>query len=281
MIRSTRNSSLCPRCRKLISSDERICPYCGLANPARRKLLKLLNLLSVGRVDMINLIVYLNAGFYLLALLLTPHSLTWAINPFTFLSPTNESLFYLGASGAIPLIGYNRWWTIISASFLHGSLLHIIFNMIALWQLGPFVLREYGVSRFIIIYILAGGIGFLISSLAGVGLTIGASASICALIGAIIYYGKSRGDLYGHLIYRQALGWVVGLVIIGLIVPGINNWAHGGGLLSGIALAWLLGYQDSRNRQVALLVAGWLCAAITALVLLWSIAGAVLVSFAR
>ncbi len=272
---------LCPRCRKLISSDERICPYCSLTNPADRKLLKMVNLLGMDRLDMINLIVYLNAGFYLLALLLDPYTATLAINPFTFLSPSNESLFYLGASGAIPLTGYNRWWTIISASFLHGSLLHIFFNMIAFKQLGPFVLREYGVSRFLIIYILAGGMGFLISSLAGVALTIGASASICALIGAIIYYGKSRGDFYGHLIYRQALGWVVGLVIIGLIIPGINNLAHGSGLVSGIALAWLLGYQEGRDRQVALVVAGWLCAAATALILLWAIAGALLAAYAQ
>lgn len=277
---SSRNSLLCPRCRKLVSGDEKICPYCGLTNPAGRKLMKLLNHLSMGRLDLIPLIIYVNTGLLFLALLLDPGSLSLALNPFTFLSPSNETLFYLGASGAIPIFGYGRLWTIISASFLHGSLLHIFFNMTALWQLGPFVLREYGSSRFLLIYILAGAVGFLLSSFMGVALTIGASASICALIGAIIYYGKSRGDLYGHLIYRQALGWVVGLALIGLIVPGINNWAHGGGLVAGILLAWLLGYQEVGHGRTALAMAGWLCAVMTLAILFWSIIQAIFIFFA-
>ncbi|MDI6726790.1 MAG: rhomboid family intramembrane serine protease [Smithellaceae bacterium] len=274
---NSRKSLLCPRCRKLISGDEAICPYCGLAKPASRKLLKLANFFSTGRVDMVDLILYLNAGFYVLSLLLAPSSLSLSMNPFNLLSPSNESLFRLGASGVIPIGGYDRWWTLISASFLHGSLLHIIFNMIALRQLGPFVQREYGASRFLLIYILTGIAGFLLSFLAGVAFTIGASAGICGLIGAIIYYGKSRGDFYGHLIYRQAMGWVAGLVIIGIIVPAINNWAHGGGIISGIALAWLLGYQENAGRRLGYLIATWACVFTTGAVLLWSVVQAVFI----
>lgn len=272
---NSRKSLLCPRCRKLISGDEAICPYCGLTKPASRKLWKLADFFSAGRVDMVDLILYLNAGFYILSLLLAPSSLSLTINPFTLLSPSNESLFLLGASGVIPIGVYDRWWTLISASFLHGSLLHIFFNMMALRQLGPFVQREYGVSRFLLIFILTGIAGFLLSFLAGVAFTIGASASICGLIGAIIYYGKSRGDFYGHLIYRQALGWVAGLVLIGVIVPGINNWAHGGGIISGVALARLLGYQENALRQAGYLIAAWACVFTTAAALLWSVVQAV------
>jgi rhomboid protease GluP len=197
----------------------------------------------------------------------------------TFLSPSDKSLFLLGATGTIPIAGYGRWWTLVSASFLHGGILHIFFNMAALGQLGPFVLREFGFNRFVIIYIFTGIAGFFISYMAGVPFTIGASASICGLIGAILYYGKSRGGFYGEVIYRQAMGWVVGLVLFGLLLPGINNWAHGGGIVSGILLAFLLGYYEKKGENVfhRILVTG--CIFLTVVVLLWAILQAIYYSF--
>jgi rhomboid protease GluP len=274
-----RNSLLCPRCRKLVSGDETTCPYCGLAHPASRADLKIINLWTSGELNLVNIIISINAGFFLLTLLLDPGSFTLSANPFTFLSPSSEILFYFGASGAIPVFGFGRYWTVISASFLHGGLLHLLFNMLAFLQLGPFVLREYGPSRFVIIYVLAGAVGFLLSSYAGVALTIGASASICALIGAILYYGKSRNDFYGHLIYRQALGWVIGLVVIGLVVPGINNWAHGGGLVAGIVFSWVMGYERSTDYNLIELIISWLTVAAVVGVLVRSVIGVLLLLF--
>ena len=88
---------------------------------------------------------------------------------------------------------------------------------------------------------------------------------------AILYYGKTRGGFYGDAIYRQAMGWVVGLVIFGLLVPGINNWAHGGGIVSGILLARLLGYSEWKEETTIhhALSAG--CVILTAAVFLWVI----------
>ena len=80
--------------------------------------------------------------------------------------------------------------------------------------------REFGVYRMFAIYTLSGIVGFWISYLAGVYLTIGASASVCGLVGAILYYGKSRGGVYGKQLYRQIAVWVVFLFIFGLLVLG-------------------------------------------------------------
>ena len=99
--------------------------------------------------------------------------------------------------------------------------------MMALRQLGPFIIHEYGFHRFVVIYIVSGIGGFLMSLLAGVPLTLGASASLTGLIGAVLYYGRSRGGYYGDAVYKQAMGWIVGLLIFGFLAPGINNWAHG------------------------------------------------------
>jgi rhomboid protease GluP len=141
---------------------------------------------------------------------------------------------------------FHRWWTLISANYLHGGIVHILFNMIAFYQLATLVNREYGAYRMIVIYTASGIAGFFVSYLAGVGFTIGASAAVCGLMGASLYYGKSRGGVYGRIIYKQIVGWAVGLFLFGLIVPGINNWAHGGGICAGAALGFLLGFQERR-----------------------------------
>jgi len=273
-----KNSILCPNCRKLISADEPECPYCGLSKPGSRLKSRFLNIFSTATIDAVKIILYINIVFYLLSILLNPSSLGLSANPLTFLSPSDKSLFLLGATGTIPIAGYGRWWTLVSASFLHGGILHIFFNMAALLQLGPFVLREFGFNRFVIIYILTGIAGFFMSYLAGVPFTIGASASICGLIGAIIYYGKSRGGFYGEVIYRQAIGWVVGLVLFGLLVPGINNWAHGGGVVSGILFSFLTGYNEKKTETFLHRILAIGCMALTFIVLLWAVIQAVYLS---
>ncbi|TSA57016.1 MAG: rhomboid family intramembrane serine protease, partial [Planctomycetaceae bacterium] len=209
-----KKSILCPNCKKLISSDEASCPYCGTTRPGSR----LKRSFFKKPKDAIKVIIYCNIAIFIFSLILTPLNIGSLANPLTFLSPSNNSLLLLGATGTIPIDKFGRWWTLLSASFIHGGILHIFFNMFALQQLGPFVLQEYGFNRFAIIYLLSGILGFYISYLAGVVLTIGASASICGLIGAILYYGKSRGGLYGETFYKQAMGWVIGLVLFGLIV---------------------------------------------------------------
>jgi len=265
---SGRKSILCPNCRKLISRDEPACPYCGLIRPGLHNTAGIIRKIFLGS-DPVRTIIYVNIAFYVLSLILGGISTEGSLN---FLSPSSQSLFLLGASGTIPVIGAHRYWTLISASFLHGGILHIAFNMMALYQLGPFVLREFGFHRFINLYIITGICGFAVSVLFGVPFTIGASASICGLIGAIIYFGKSRGDHYGEIIYKEAMGWVVGLIVFGLIFSGINNWAHGGGILSGIGLAFLMGYNDNKQESAWIKLLAYACILITVLVLIWAVA---------
>jgi rhomboid protease GluP len=96
---------------------------------------------------------------YLLSLLLHPWSSGFSLNPLTIFSPGGESLLLLGATGTIPIDRLHRWWTLISANYLHGGIFHILFNMVAFRQISPLVLREYGVNRVFILYTLSGVIG--------------------------------------------------------------------------------------------------------------------------
>ncbi|WP_136798784.1 rhomboid family intramembrane serine protease [Desulfosediminicola ganghwensis] len=268
---SNRSSLLCPNCKKLVSRNAPACPYCGLKKPG--SLLKD-NFLTRSMGDghqVIKIILMVNVAFFVFSLLLGLGPHMFSSSPFGFLSPGNKSLLVLGATGSYPFFYLDRWWTLVSANYLHGSLLHIIFNMIALNQLGPLIIREYGVSRMITIYTLSGVGGFLVSVVAGVSLTIGASASICGMIGAALYYGKSRGGTYGEAVFSQLLGWAISIAIFGFFVPGINNWGHGGGMVAGALLGLLLGYKERKREGYLHKMLSTACILLTAGALLLSV----------
>ena len=262
---------LCPACNKLISADEPKCPHCGLSAPGSRLKQSLSLKIFKDGSQLISVLIGANVIVYILSLIISRRALHISGNPMTFLSPDSQILLLLGATGTIPIDRLQHWWTLVSASYLHGSLLHILFNMIALRQISPLIIGEYGTYRMLVIYTLSGVGGFLVSYLAGVPVTIGASAAVCGLIGAALYYGKSRGGSYGQAIYRQVGSWAIGIALFGILIPGINNWAHGGGMAAGILLGLALGYQE-RNRETA--VHRWLgilCFFGTLFVLVWAI----------
>lgn len=267
---SKRSSLLCPNCKRLISRSVSACPHCGLTKPGSMLKDNIFTRSSGGDgAGLLKLILVCNITLFAFAIFIDmPRH--FSSSPFNFLSPTNNSLLVLGSSGTIPLFHFHRWWSLISASYLHGSLMHIAFNMIALYQLGPLIIREYGINRMFAIYTLSGVGGYLISSFFGVRFTIGASAAVCGLIGAALYYGKSRGGDYGNAVYSQIGGWALGIFIFGFFVPGINNWGHGGGMLTGIIVAFLLGYKEKKRENVMHSFLSMGCMICTGLILLWS-----------
>ncbi|MDA8141305.1 MAG: rhomboid family intramembrane serine protease [Desulfobacteraceae bacterium] len=277
MNRPVRNSIICPNCRKLISIDEPRCPFCGIQAPGSRWKNNPLTRGWGSGEQLIKIILYVNIGMYVLSLLLVPRRIGFGFNPFGLLSPNSESLAILGATGTWLMHRTSGWWTLLAANYLHGSAMHILFNMLAFYQLAPLVTQLYGPYRFFIIYTGSGVLGFLLSYFAGIPITIGASAALCGLIGAAIYYGKHRGGLFGNAIYRQVGGWALGVLVFGIMVPQVNNWAHVGGMISGALIGMLLGYiEKSRETATHKMMAG-VCAAATALALAWGVLRGILV----
>jgi rhomboid protease GluP len=214
-------------------------------------------------------LLWVNGIFFLLSLLLNPAETKWTLNPFAALAPDTRSLLMLGATGTWPVLKHGDWFTLVTAGFLHGGLLHLLFNMTALYHVGQLAERVFGPFRMLLIYLVSSVAGFALSLAGGVTLTVGASAAICGLIGALLYYAKRRGGLHGRIMYKHTQGWVIGLVVIGFIMPGINNWGHGGGLVAGIVAAALLGYSEIRREKDRLrLFVGILALAVLAL-LIW------------
>lgn len=271
---------LCPRCKRLIGSEETVCSWCGAsrANPWWKAMAWMRG--SLGDDWLVQWIIIVNIAFFIFSLVLTRHhSLT--LNPFGFLSPGDNSLLLLGATGTIPVGELGRFWTLLTANYLHGGLLHIVFNLMALRQIAPWVSQEYGDSRMFTIYTLGGVGGYILSCLAGIPFTIGASSALCALIGSLLYYGKSRGGTYGAMVYREVGGWVISLFLFGFFVPGINNWAHGGGIVSGMLLGMLLGYGERRRETQLHRILAMACGAATILCLGWATVGAVMFRIAH
>jgi rhomboid protease GluP len=268
---TTRNSLLCPGCGKLVSRSAERCPFCNIPSPGGRFKSSLLVGGFKSPDQLIVTLISINVAMFVFSLLLDPRLTDFRPNPLSFLSPGNQSLLILGSTGTIPIFQLDRWWTLLAANYLHGSILHLAFNMLALRQLAPLVIGEYGMYRMIVLYTAGGAAGFFLSALAGVRFTIGASAALCSLIGALLYYGKSRGGNYGQAMFSQIGSWALGIVLFGFMVPGINNWGHGGGMVAWLLLGYLLGYLEKNRETFRDKFYALACVALTALVLVWSL----------
>ncbi len=274
-LRQRTGSVVCPSCRNLVGVNDERCFHCGRWNPGLWGFTPLLRRLG-NDLGFVTLVVWGCTGLYAATLLVSwPYiQMNWI---FGFLGPSEEALRLFGESGAVPVFVYGRWWTVLSASWLHGSVLHILFNMLWVRQLGPATANIYGAGRMVIIYTVAGACGFLLSSVAGAMLpplpfltgasyTIGASASIFGLLGALVHYGRRSGS---SLVRREAVGYAVMLFVFGLMMPGVDNFAHAGGFAGGFLAAAVL--DPLRPERVEHLLVALGCIGASALSILYSL----------
>lgn len=242
--RQKTGSVVCPSCGSLVGVNDKSCYRCGRVNPGLWGFAPLLN--RLGDFGFTQATMTACVALYLICLAADPSAIGQS-GLLGLLSPGQRPLFLLGASGAMPVFGYGRWWTVLSAAWLHGGLLHIGFNLLWLRQLMPAVERLYGNSRLVIIY-TAGAIGgFTITSIMGLlglpwpldgaVLTVGASAPMFGLFGALIVYSNKVG---ASEIGQQVWRWVLMFLVFGLIVPLVDNWAHLGGFAGGYVAALAL-----------------------------------------
>jgi membrane associated rhomboid family serine protease len=249
MFRKTSGAILCPSCGRITNADAAVCLTCGFRRPGLWGFGGALGRL-VGSLDVTKTISMVCGGLYVLSLVIEPGAALQARGPLELLAPSGRALLRLGATGAFAWEA-GRWWTLITAIYLHGGLLHILVNVLWIRQLGPAVEELFGPARLATIFTLAGAAGFAYSTYAGVPLTIGASGSICGLLGAMVAYGRQRGGVFGAQVLRQYGIWALVLVIFGFLVPGVDNHAHAGGFVGGFLAATLLGARE-RRREVGL-----------------------------
>ena len=236
--RQTSGSVLCASCGVLVGVSDATCYHCNRRNPGLWGYAPLLRSLG-GDLGFVPFVIGTCVVLYALTLIFSRGAVS--TGGIGFLSPSSQALLIFGASGAVPVFGLDRWWTVLSAGWLHGGVLHILFNMMALRQLAPATAEMYGPGRMVIIYTASGVGGFLLSSVAGAyfpdlfilrggRFTVGASASISGLLGAMLYYGHRSGSSMAR---TYAMQNALGLVLIGFLMPGIDNYAHLGGFGAG------------------------------------------------
>jgi rhomboid protease GluP len=141
------------------------------------------------------------------------------------------------------LIRAGQLWRLITPVLLHGSLLHIGFNMYALLIFGTNLEQRYGPARFLMLYLLGGFSGNVLSFLLSSGISVGASTAVFGLIAAEGIFLYQHREMFGGQA-RRALGNIVTIAGINLLLglqPGIDNWGHIGGLLGGLIFAWFSG----------------------------------------
>lgn len=145
----------------------------------------------------------------------------------------------LGAS--LPLIPFNlaQPWRFVMAVFLHGSLMHIIFNMWVLMDIGPQIEELYGSARFFFIYVATGIGGYVLSSLRG-HFSVGGSGALLGLIGVMLAITTGRRSASMQMLRSQIIRWLIYIAVWGLLFPGIDNFAHFGGLATGFVLGKIM-----------------------------------------
>ncbi len=237
-------SMICPGCGKLISVDEERCPFCGAWRPGLYGVTPRLQRLFGRRLDLNAVIVTSCIVLYVVALVLQPSAIFQVHGLFNILSPGTRALYQLGMTGGLAW-QQGWWWTIFSAVYLHGGLLHIFFNLMWIRQLGPNVTEVYGPGRAFIIFTVAGAVGFLASDLLSGVPTIGASGSIFGLLAALIVYGRRR---HIHMISVQLWQWAIVLFLMGFFMSGVNNWAHLGGFVGGGLTAMAMRFDEEKRE---------------------------------
>ncbi|MFI5457269.1 MAG: rhomboid family intramembrane serine protease [Isosphaerales bacterium] len=186
------------------------------------------------------------------------------------LSPTGPELVDWGANEGVRIVLRREYWRLLTSVFVHGGLIHLAMNMWSLFVIGPLVERLYGNWAFAVLYVAA-GLGGAIASVAASPLRIGvgASGAICGVLGALlaflITHRRSIPVSLLKSLRANVLAIIVFMVILGKIVPNIDQEAHLGGLATGFVCGLLLSrplfrvsrwWVVARRIVVSVLIAG-------------------------
>ncbi len=231
---------MCPNCRAFITTKDRVCPYCDVQLGPRAIDVRTAQLGSfVPKANLTASVFLIINGAFFVAMMIQNYSLTKDPG-FSGFSGTVLVLF--GAK-YVPMLRLDGWWRLVTAGFLHGSVLHILMNSWAMFDLVGEVEQFYGTSRLIVGYIASTVAGFWLSSvLVPQSLSVGASAAIFGLIGMMLAMGVGRSNPLAHSVRAYYGRWAVYGVIFSFI-PGlhIDIAAHLGGLAGGFIIGLVCG----------------------------------------
>ena len=258
---------MCPHCRAFITAKDRTCPYCNEPVGAR----------AIDRRNPSDILGGLipHARFTTIVILLVNFGLFLATALYSMGAGNGDALWNIDV-GTLVAFGakYNaglaagQWWRLVTAGFLHGGLLHILMNSWVLFDLGAQVEEIYGASRMLVVYFVSTVVGFYVSAVWSPAPSVGASAALMGLIGAMIALGVHHRNPLGSSIRATYIRWAIYIILFGLL-PGlhVDNAAHIGGLAAGFGIAYLAGSPRLESSWTEKLWRGasWACILLTAL----------------
>lgn len=242
---------MCPHCRALIDRDAKVCPLCGESTgPIRARG-------SIGTPGHIMgvipipttataVIVIANLAMYVISWYMTQNTEAAQLYGAPSMGGISaDVMMRLGAKS--PYIFAGQWWRLVTAMFLHAGLLHIGMNMWCLVDLGPEVESLFSATKFIVLYLVTGVFGYLVSLWwSPFGLSVGASGAIMGLIGILIGASFHHGHM-GREYRSQLWRWVIYIAIFGIFFA-VDNAAHFGGLIAGLALGYFVPEGEPATR---------------------------------
>lgn len=268
----------CGHCAGLVPAQDRACPHCQKSIESYGALGALIGRLLPQQRPLVTLFAGACVALYALVGLLA--------GGMGILSPSVYTSIRFGALFG-PYVAEGQWWRLVTPLFLHGDLLHLGFNLYALWLVGSLIENSFGKLRFLIIMTLtglastAGTLGWALvapeiyAALPGLDPAdapsfmaplVGISGSLTGLLGVGVSGGHKAGNPQGKQVRNVSARWMGFLLLFGLVVPNIGNTAHIAGFLVGLGLGWVLPFRDRASYAMGLVYAvlGALCAAVLA-----------------
>lgn len=248
---------LCRDCQHPASVDEKRCSVCAgpLSSAHARNLTRVFSWLLPTGVPLTPMLVLSATGaLYVITVKVTFDYLMGDMQG--SFSPIWLVVLRFGGADSVAILQDGQWWRLVTANFLHMSVLHFSMNAIGCWLVGRVVEELFGFERTLFVFLLTGVVGFLASSLWPLrehALAAGASGSVFGWIGAIAAHGyRYRGHIASR-IKGLVFGWAIFGVVVAVFVPHTDNVAHVAGLLCGLGLGFFLG----KDRQAGRWPKGW------------------------
>lgn len=148
-----------------------------------------------------------------------------------------------------PAVLSGQYYRLLTSMFLHANLLHLIFNMYALYIIGSQIENFFGKTKYLFTYIFSGVIAGLMSMIFTNAWSVGASGAIFGLLGALLYFGYHYRMYLGTVIKSQIIPIIIVNLIIGFSSTGIDNAAHIGGLIGGVIGAMMCGVKEKSDKN--------------------------------
>ncbi|MEH7236022.1 rhomboid family intramembrane serine protease [Bacillus sp. JJ1562] len=181
-------------------------------------------------------------------------------------STNTETLLKYGAKENFRILN-GEWWRFFTPMILHIGFIHLLMNTFALYYLGTEVERLYGKFRFLMIYVFAGFVGSLASFVFNTNISAGASGAIFGCFGALLFFGTAYPSLFFRTMGPNIIGIIIINLVLGFMIPGIDNSGHIGGLVGGFLAASIVHFP--KRKELAKRLGGLVVTMVTVGVLFY------------